>query len=75
MSDRRSVPTDTLATTYQVKVAEENGQTVLVFPSNMLEDLGWTEGDTIVWDIRDDASVNQKYFHLNDGEYITINAK
>ena len=27
------------------------------------------------WDIRDDASVNQKYFHLNDGEYITINAK
>jgi bifunctional DNA-binding transcriptional regulator/antitoxin component of YhaV-PrlF toxin-antitoxin module len=63
MSDRRSVPTDTLATTYQVKVAEENGQTVLVFPSNMLEDLGWTEGDTIVWDIRDDAIVVRQ---LND---------
>ena len=27
------------------------------------------------WDIRDDASVNQKFFHLNDGEYITIDAK
>ena len=57
MSERRTVPTDETATAYQGKVAEENGQTVLVFPPTMLVDLGWSEGDTIVWDIRDDAIV------------------
>jgi len=57
MSERRPVPNDTMATSYLGKVAEENGKTILVFPPSMLTDLGWTEGDTIVWDIRRDAVV------------------
>jgi len=57
MSERIIVPTDNMATIYQGKVAEENGKTILVFPANMLAQLGWTEGDNIVWDIRDDAVV------------------
>lgn len=46
--------------TYTGKVAEENGELVLVFDPQMLEDLGWTEGDEIIWDIRDDAVVIRK---------------
>ena len=45
---------------YTGKVAEENGELVLVFDPQMLEDFGWKEGDTIIWDIRDDAVVIRK---------------
>lgn len=43
--------------TYTAKVAEENGEVVLVFPPEMLADIGWKEGDNIIWDVRDDAIV------------------
>jgi hypothetical protein len=46
--------------TYTGRVAEENGDLVLVFDPQMLEDLGWTEGDEVIWDIRDDAVVIRK---------------
>jgi hypothetical protein len=46
--------------TYIGKVAEENGDLVLVFDPQMLKDFGWEPGDTIVWDIRDDAVVIRK---------------
>jgi hypothetical protein len=46
--------------TYTGKVAEEDGELVLVFDPQMLTDLGWGEGDTIIWDVRDDAIVIKK---------------
>lgn len=46
--------------TYVAKVAEENGELVLVFSHEMLADLGWKEGDNIIWDVRDDAIVVKK---------------
>jgi formylmethanofuran dehydrogenase subunit D len=46
--------------TYTAKVAEENGNLVLVFLPEMLTELGWSEGDNIVWDVRDDAIVVKK---------------
>ena len=46
--------------TYTARVAAEDGKLVLVFPPEMLSELGWTEGDNIVWDIRDDAIVVKK---------------
>ena len=46
--------------TYTGMVAEEDGELVLVFDPLMLVDLGWVEGDTIIWDIRDDAIVIKK---------------
>ena len=46
--------------TYTAKVAMENGEIVLVFDPTMLEDLGWTEGTNIVWEIRDDAVIVRK---------------
>jgi formylmethanofuran dehydrogenase subunit D len=51
---------DSSIRTYTCKVAEENGDAVLVFDPQMLEDLGWVEGDNIVWDIRPDAVVVRK---------------
>jgi len=46
--------------TYTAKVAEENGNLMLVFSPDMLAELGWQEGSTIVWEIRDDAIVVKK---------------
>lgn len=42
--------------TYIGEVVEENGELMLQFPPEMLEELGWHPGDTIVWD--DDADGN-----------------
>jgi len=46
--------------TYTARVAEENGKLVLVFDPQMLADLGWSEGDEIEWDTRDNAVVVRK---------------
>ena len=46
--------------TYMAKVAEENGEIVLVFDPEILADLGWFEGDEIVWEIRDDAIIAKR---------------
>lgn len=46
--------------TYTGKVAEENGELIVVFEPQMLDDLGWNEGDTIVWELRGDAVVIKK---------------
>ena len=46
--------------TYTARVAEENGEIVLVFDPQMLDELGWTEGTSVVWEIRDDAVVVRK---------------
>jgi hypothetical protein len=60
MSDSKLVESDQMATVYQGRVAKEDGELVLVFPASMLLDLGWQEGDSVVWDIRPDAVVVKK---------------
>jgi hypothetical protein len=35
---------------YQGEVVEDNGELMLQFPPEMLKELGWLPGDTIVWD-------------------------
>jgi len=42
---------------YTGHVIEENGELMLVFPANMMEELGWKPGDTIVWDMPEDGQV------------------
>ena len=34
----------------------ETGDLILPFPEDLLEQAGWTEGDTIVWKIQDNGS-------------------
>lgn len=45
-----------MSKTYIAEVVEENGELMLQFPLEMLEELGWFPGDTIVWD--EDANGN-----------------
>jgi bifunctional DNA-binding transcriptional regulator/antitoxin component of YhaV-PrlF toxin-antitoxin module len=42
--------------TYIGDVIEQDGELMLQFPPEMLEELGWQPGDTIVWD--DDENGN-----------------
>jgi hypothetical protein len=39
------------------EVIEEDGELFLVFPEEMLTELGWEPGDTIVWDFPDGRNV------------------
>lgn len=58
--ERGSVLMSTEPKTYTAKVAEEDGEIVLVFDPQMMEDLGWREGDEIEWEIREDALIARK---------------
>jgi bifunctional DNA-binding transcriptional regulator/antitoxin component of YhaV-PrlF toxin-antitoxin module len=43
--------------TYVADVIEENGELMLQFPPDMLAELGWQPGDTIVWDNDDNGNI------------------
>lgn len=43
--------------TWTATVVEENGEMMLVFEQQMLDYLGWHEGDNIVWDIDETNNV------------------
>ena len=43
--------------TWTGNVVEENGELLLVFPEEMVSDLGWAAGDTIIWDIPENGNV------------------
>lgn len=36
-------------------VEDENGDTVLLFPPDFMESVGWKEGDNLAWVISDDG--------------------
>lgn len=36
---------------------DENGELVLIFPEGLLEQLGWTPGDVIDWEVDDHGRV------------------
>ncbi len=46
-----------MSKTYVAEVVEENGELMLQFPPEMLEELGWFPGDTIVWDEDDSGNI------------------
>lgn len=41
----------TSSKTWTARVVEENGEQLLVFNKEMMDELGWKEGDNIVWEI------------------------
>jgi hypothetical protein len=43
------------AKVWTTKVVEENGDTVLLFPPDFLNHVGWKEGDNLAWVISDDG--------------------
>lgn len=36
---------------------DENGDQYIVFPDEVIEDLGWQEGDVLNWDVRGEGIV------------------
>jgi bifunctional DNA-binding transcriptional regulator/antitoxin component of YhaV-PrlF toxin-antitoxin module len=47
--------------TYVVEVQEdENGDQFIVLPDEVIEDLGWLEGDILNWDVRGEGLVLSK---------------
>jgi len=49
---------------YILEVQEdENGDQFIVLPDEVIEDLGWQEGDVLNWDVRGEGIVISK---LND---------
>lgn len=47
--------------TYVVEVQEdENGDQFIVLPDEVIEDLGWQEGDLLNWDVRGEGIVLSK---------------
>jgi bifunctional DNA-binding transcriptional regulator/antitoxin component of YhaV-PrlF toxin-antitoxin module len=46
---------------YILEVQEdENGDQYIVLPEEVIEDLGWQEGDVLNWDVRGDGIVISK---------------
>ena len=46
---------------YILEVQEdENGDQYIVFPEEVIEDLGWQEGDVLNWDVRGEGIVISK---------------
>jgi bifunctional DNA-binding transcriptional regulator/antitoxin component of YhaV-PrlF toxin-antitoxin module len=46
---------------YILEVQEdENGDQYIVLPEEVIEDLGWQEGDVLNWDVRGDGIVLSK---------------
>jgi antitoxin component of MazEF toxin-antitoxin module len=39
-------------------VEQDGEDLVLPLPSDMLKELGWKTGDTLIWDVRDDGSIH-----------------
>lgn len=37
---------------------DDNGEYYIVFPLEIIEQLGWKEGDTVLWSVHDDGTVS-----------------
>lgn len=42
---------------YTGTVVEENGELMIQFPFELITELNWKEGDTIVWDIDEENKI------------------
>jgi hypothetical protein len=43
--------------TVQLEEDPETGDLLLPFPPDMLEELGWSEGDTLTWTVNPDGGI------------------
>ncbi len=49
--------------TYILEVEEdENGELYITFPDEVIEDLGWQEGDILNWDVKGEGIVLSKVY-------------
>ena len=43
--------------TYTVELVEDGEEVVLPLPQELLDELKWNEGDTLIWSVKDNNSV------------------
>jgi bifunctional DNA-binding transcriptional regulator/antitoxin component of YhaV-PrlF toxin-antitoxin module len=56
---------------YILEVQEdENGDQYIVLPDEVIEDLGWQEGDVLNWDVRGNGIVISKVNESTDYEVL-----
>lgn len=41
---------------WELPITEEDGELVLTFPDNMMDNMNWNPGDTLVWEEMADGS-------------------
>lgn len=42
---------------YEVELVEDGDDLILPLPDELLEEMGWTEGDELEWELTDDGQV------------------
>ncbi len=52
--------------TYQAQVVENQGDLALVFPLDMMQELGWNPGDEIQWEITENEVIVKKIHDHNN---------
>lgn len=58
-------------TSYILEVGEdENGEPFITLPEEVVEDLGWHEGDILNWDVQGDGIVLSKVHDVSGYEVI-----
>jgi bifunctional DNA-binding transcriptional regulator/antitoxin component of YhaV-PrlF toxin-antitoxin module len=56
---------------YILEVQEdENGELYITFPEEVIEELGWQEGDILNWDVRGEGIVISKVHDVSGYEVI-----
>lgn len=56
---------------YILEVQEdENGDQYIVFPDEVIEDLGWQEGDVLSWDVHSNGIILSKVNDLSGYEVL-----
>lgn len=46
-----------MKTSWSITLEEDGEDLILPFPDDLLEQVGWKEGDVLIWDMKDDGSV------------------
>jgi bifunctional DNA-binding transcriptional regulator/antitoxin component of YhaV-PrlF toxin-antitoxin module len=46
-----------VTTKWTVTLEEDGEDLILPFPPDLLEQTGWKEGDTLLWDVKEDGSI------------------
>jgi bifunctional DNA-binding transcriptional regulator/antitoxin component of YhaV-PrlF toxin-antitoxin module len=56
---------------YILEVQEDdNGDQYLVFPDEIIEELGWQEGDLLNWDVRGEGIILSKIYNPSGYEVL-----
>jgi len=60
-----------MSSSYILEIEEdENGELYITFPDEVIEELGWQEGDILNWDVRSEGIILSKVHDASGYEVI-----